>query len=131
MIRNQQPPQSLKQVDFTHQVLDPNARAPRYDKLILQHKGKKVVGKKQSEEEKEQEQQMLKRLNLSNTRRGQIIKFKFTEPIIDHREFKQSFFRGSGNITGFCELNDPKLTDYQETYKGKQIINKFDRIERD
>ena len=69
---------------------------------------------------------MLKRLNVSfDTRFKPIVKFKFAEPLIDPKQFKQSFFAGQGNITTFCELNDPKLTDYQQTFKGKQIHNKF------
>lgn len=52
-------------------------------------------------------------------RKKQNLKFKFAEPLIDPKKFKQQFFAGTGNITGFCELNDPKLTDYQETFKGK------------
>eukprot|EP00347_Sterkiella_histriomuscorum_P014305 403361381 len=129
VIRNQQPPKTLVQQDFIHVKLDPNARAPRYDKLILQHKGKKVVEKQ--EVDLEQEMSTLKRLNLSINRKKQNLKFKFPEPLFDPKQFKQSFFSGHGNITGFCDLNDPKLTDYQETFKGKQIINKFDRVKRD
>ena len=65
---------------------------------------------------------MAKRLNLSFDRRQRPIeKFTFYEPIIDPKDTKQRFFAGSGNITGFCELHDPKLTSYQETFKGKQL----------
>ncbi len=52
------------------------------------------------------------------------MKFKFPEPLFDPKDFKQKFFKGNGNITGFCELNDPKLSDYQMTFKGKQIADR-------
>jgi hypothetical protein len=57
--------------------------------------------------DEEQRKQMAKRLTLSFDRRNRPIeKFTFYEPIIDPKETKQRFFAGSGNITGFCELNN-------------------------
>ena len=35
------------------------------------------------------------------------------------KELKQQFFAGKGNITSYCEITDPKLTAYQDVYKGK------------
>lgn len=52
------------------------------------------------------------------------MKFKFPEPLFDPKQFKQRFFNGNGNITGFCELKDPKLSDYQMNFKGKQLAER-------
>ncbi|CDW82414.1 UNKNOWN [Stylonychia lemnae] len=129
VIRNQQPPKSLASVDYVHSKQDANAKAPRYDKLILQHKGKKPVQQKRIDIQ--QELSILKRLNLSLNRKNNNMKYQFAEPIIDPKQFKQNFFQGCGNITAYCELNDPKITDYQETFKGKQIYSKFDEGKKD
>lgn len=49
VIKNQEAPISLSTQDFIGGKLDPNAKAPRYDKLIQQFKAKKAIYKTSDE----------------------------------------------------------------------------------
>lgn len=103
--------------------LDASLKAPRYDKLIANHRTKKVVPRELSEQASP--------TNGSIDRRA-IVRFRFAEPLYDVKQYKQRFLSGHGNITGFCELNDAKLSDYQLTYKGRQLVqDKISRITHD
>jgi hypothetical protein len=92
--------------------LDASLKAPRYDKLVANLRAKKF-----SEPFTEQNTPLNRTLDKGRA----LEKFKFPEPLYDVKQYKQKFLNGNGNITGFCELNDAKLSDYQLTYKGRQL----------
>ena len=99
MVRNQQAPRSSAQQEFVAHKLDANARAARYDKLVASLRAKKRV------------EPLTEEATPLNRTLGPA-KFRFPEPLYDVKEYKQRFLSGSGNITGFCELNEAKLSDY-------------------
>lgn len=130
VIKSLQAPTTLGS-EYKWITINENARAPRFDKLIEKHRNRRFAAVNAAssidspsisiERSTEGRGTFEKMQSIASmTFHGGSNYYSFIDSPLSARNAKQKFLEGSGQITNHCHMHDPKITNYQETFLGRQ-----------